>query len=145
MSVVSVLISDYISLCRGLEYLLKARFIILVDPNGAKFLIFKTVFWVGHKNKRYLRFATHIFTKLSQNMCLVNTQFFIYWYVRCDCKLWNVLWFYCVFFGIFIHYWRPFISELLYIFSKLLQIVYLNKYILMYWHARCNFKLRMVF
>ena len=30
-------------------------------------------------------------------ICLVNTYILNYWYARCDCKLWNVFWCYCVF------------------------------------------------
>ena len=113
-----------------------------------------------------LNCLAHSFTKLSQNVHLVNTHILIYRYARCDCKLWNALWFYCVFWvfsyiisdhsslnccistklslivylintemsksqmwlqalqrhlillrflGIFIHYWRPFMSEVLYL------------------------------
>ena len=43
-SSVCVLAPTYTSLCRGLEYLLKVRYIILVYPNGAGFLIFNSVF-----------------------------------------------------------------------------------------------------
>ena len=39
-----VLAPAYTSLCRGLEYLLKVRYIIVVDLNGARFLIFEAVF-----------------------------------------------------------------------------------------------------
>ena len=63
------------------------------------------------KNERHLCLVTHSFTKLSQNVCLMNTQFFMYRYTWCDCKLWNAIWFYwCVFLGIYtslssIHVW----------------------------------------
>ena len=42
--VVCVLAPAYTSLCRGLKYSPKVRYIILVDPNGVGFLIFETVF-----------------------------------------------------------------------------------------------------
>ena len=42
--VVCVLAPAYTSLCRGLKYLPKVRYIILVDPLWARFLIFETVF-----------------------------------------------------------------------------------------------------
>ena len=118
----------YASLCRGLEYLVKIRYIILANYNGARFFIFETVslgrtatlsyVWkIHHKNWRHLRLIAHRFTKLSHNVCLVNTHNLIYRYARCDCKLRNVLWFYCVFLGIFIHYWRPLMSEVLYLYQ----------------------------
>ena len=43
LSVVCVLAPAYISLCRGLKYLLKVKYIILVDPLRARFLIYETV------------------------------------------------------------------------------------------------------
>ena len=46
-------------------------------------------------------------------VCLTNTHILIYRHARCDCKLWNALWFYCGFLDIFIHFWRPFMSEFL--------------------------------
>ena len=72
------------------------------------FLIFKTlclgnsktlsyVWRKYHKNERYLCLLGHIFTKLSHNVCLIYRHILIYWYGRCDCKLWKVYWFYCVF------------------------------------------------
>ena len=104
---------------RSLEYLLKVRYVILVDPNGFIFLIFEIVFlcrsatlpyvWKICATKRKC-FVAHTFTKHSQNVCLVNTYILVYWHARFDCKLWNVLWFYCIF-GYFIHFWRPFMSE----------------------------------
>ena len=41
--VVCVLALAYTSLCRGLQYLLKVRYIIVVNPNGAEVFIFETV------------------------------------------------------------------------------------------------------
>ena len=104
----------YISLCGGLKYLLKVRYIILVDPNEAGFLIFKTVFlgrsptlshvWkIYHKNKRHLRLIAHIITKLSQNIYAINViqliDILMYRHATCDCYLQMALWFYCIFFG----------------------------------------------
>ena len=37
-----------------------------------------------HKNERHLRLVTHIFSKLSQNVCLFNTHILIYWHARCN-------------------------------------------------------------
>ena len=68
-----------------------------------------------YKNEWHLCLVTHIFTKLSLNVCLINTHSLIYWYACCNCKLWNALWLYCFFLGIFINYWRLFISKLLYL------------------------------
>ena len=59
-------------------------------------------------------YIVHIFTKLSQNVYLINKHILIYWHARCNCKLWNAILFYCVFSGILILFWRPFMSELLY-------------------------------
>ena len=44
-----------------------------------------------HKSEWHLYLVRHNFTKLSQNMCLIDTHILIYRYSRCDCKLWNVL------------------------------------------------------
>ena len=40
---------------------------------------------------------TQIFTKLLQNVCLINTHNSIHRYAKCSCKWWKTLWFYCVF------------------------------------------------
>ena len=39
--------------------------------------------------------------KLTSFVCIINRHNLKYWYVRCNCKLWNAIWFYCVFFGYF--------------------------------------------
>ena len=49
------------------------------------------------KNERHLCLVLHICTKLSQNVCLINTQILVYWHAKCNCKLWKALWFYCIF------------------------------------------------
>ena len=110
---VCVLVSAYTSLCRGLKYLINIRYIILVDSNGARFLIFKTVFlgrsatlsyMSENTSQKWVAFAfvsTYLQHKLSQNMCLINTHILIYWHVRCDCKLSNVLFYINIFMGIF--------------------------------------------
>ena len=56
-----------------------------------------------HKNETHLRLLAHIFTKLSQNVCLINTHILMYWYTRSNCTLWKASWFCCIFLGIFIH------------------------------------------
>ena len=55
------------------------------------------------KIERHLCLVTHTFTKLSQNVYLINTYILMYCYARCSCKLWKVPWFYCVFFWIFLN------------------------------------------
>ena len=107
-SVVCSASTAYISLCRGLKYLPKVRYIISNHPNVVRFLIFETLclgkaktltyVWTKfQKNERHLSLVTHSFTKLPQNMCLINTQILVYWHARCNCKLRKALWFYWVF------------------------------------------------
>ena len=50
-----------------------------------------------HKNERHFCLIADHFLKLSQNMCLINTHILIYRHARCNCKLWNAIWCYCVF------------------------------------------------
>ena len=50
--------------------------------------------YLKKKSQKWMAF---VFGKLSQNMCLFNIYILIYRYVRCDCKLWNAPWCYCVF------------------------------------------------
>ena len=96
-----ILAPTYTSLCRGLTYSQKVRYIIVVYPLRARFLIFETVLlgrsatlpyvWkIHHKNEWHLCLVAYIFTKLSQNVYLINTHILIYRQVRYDCKLWNV-------------------------------------------------------
>ena len=95
------------------------RYIILVDPNGAGFLISNTVFLTGWK-----QFPTHIFTKFSQNVYLINTHIFIYRHARCNCKLWSVPWICCIFLTIFIHNCQLFMSEVLYLHQTVINCVF---------------------
>ena len=95
----------YTSLWRGLKYLLKVLYIIQYYPKVAVFFIFKalcinrlkTLPYVWKNIPKMIGRLTHIPTKLSQNVYLINTHILIYRYTRCDCKLWNASWFYCVF------------------------------------------------
>ena len=104
--VILVFTLAYTSLCKGLKYLLKVMFIIEIDPNGAGFLIFDTVFQQHypmfkkkyHKNGRHLRLVADIFTKLSQIVCLINTDMSIchIWLQVMECLLillrfWRIL------------------------------------------------------
>ena len=92
----------YTSLCRGLEYSsLKVRYIIVVDSVQDGFLIFDTVF-LGMSEKLNTKWAALAFGSkyLHQTFteCVSNqkTHFDISTY-QMYCKLWNVLWLYCVF------------------------------------------------
>ena len=73
-------------------------------------------------------YITHSFTKLSLNVCIINTHILIYWYARCNCKLWKGIWFYCVFSFFFVHNWRIFMSEVLYLQQTFIECVS-NQYI----------------
>ena len=97
-----------------------------------------------HKNEQNLYFVTHNFTKLSQNICLIKTHILIYLFAKCNCNLWKAFWFYCVFLGF--SYIIDKHSCLKYcIFTKLSRIVFLiNVQILVYWHAKCDCRLRKV-
>ena len=44
---------------------------------------------------------------------LININIWIYWHARCDCKLWNAPWFYCVFW-VFSNFHTSLLSEVLY-------------------------------
>ena len=65
-----------------------------------------------HKNEKHLCLIAYIFTKISQNACLINLYILINHYARFNCKLRKVIWFYCVFLGYFhtflmtIHVWK---------------------------------------
>ena len=75
-----------------------------------------------HKNERHLNLVAHIYTKLSQNMCLTNTLILWYRYARYDSKLWNASWFYCAFWVFSYTMGEPSCLEYC-ILSKLSQIV----------------------
>ena len=91
-----------------------------------------------HKNERHLHLATYSSIKPSQNVCLINTHIFMYWYVRCNYKLWNALWFYCVF-RVFSYITDDHLCLNCSTSTKLSQIVCLiNVHILVYQHAKCN-------
>ena len=99
-----------------------------------------------HKNERHLCLVAYIFTKLSQNVCIIITHILMYWFARCNCKLCVVSWFYYiswVFLYIIID--NHFMSELIYSTStKLSQIVCLiNVHILECQHVKCDCRLWM--
>ena len=120
-----------------MEYFQKVRYIILVDSRWDEFLTFETVFlnrsatlsfvWKQHhKNERNLCLVAHIFIKLSHTVFLINIYILIYWHIRCDWKLWNVLWFYCVF-------WPPFLSVLLYLHQTFIVCIFYQ-----YWYVKMS-------
>ena len=124
----------YTSLCRGLKYLLKVRYIIL-DP-------LRDVWKIKSQKWAVFAFGSHILTKLSQNVCLNNTHIWIwiYWHATCDCNLWNALWFYCIYkvfsYIIIDHsYLNCCISAKLSLIKCLI-----STRILIYRHARCDSK-----
>ena len=83
-------------------------------------------------NEWHLYLVTHIFTKLSQNVSLINTHFLMYWYARCNRKLWRVPQFYCVF---LVFYDNSCLN--CFIFTKHSLIVYLNNvHILVCYHSK---------
>ena len=72
-------------------------------PNVVGFLIFKTlclgrsktlayVWKKYHKNEMHLCLVIHIFTKLSQNECLINVQILVYQHDKC--WLWKIFFFF---------------------------------------------------
>ena len=104
----------------------KIRYIILVDSNMTSFFIPIPLFffWQVGNTAVCLKHVTktkgiyvwwHVFSQNFHSMCVQYTYF-----ARCECKLWNVIWFYCVlgnfhtllmaFHQIFIHYWWLFIK-----------------------------------
>ena len=96
--IVCVLAPAYTSLCRDLQYLLKVRYIIIVYPNIVAFLISNTGFYYGmetlshvwkihHNNEQHLRLVAYIVTKLSQIVCLIDTNTLICWHARCNYNL----------------------------------------------------------
>ena len=91
-----------------------------------------------YKNDRHLYLITHIFTKLSQNMCLINSHTLMYWYARCNCKLCCVPWFYCIFW-VFSYTIDEYSCLKSFIFNKLSQIICLiNVHILVCQFAKCD-------
>ena len=74
-------------------------------------------------------------------LCLINTSILVCWHVRCDCKLWNATWFCCVFLE-FSYLIDDHLCLKYFIFTKLLQIVYLiDVPSLVYQHAKCDCRL----
>ena len=80
-----------------------AEFLIFVDTLFGQFKNITLGLKKYHKNERHLCLVAHIFTKVSHDMCLINTHILLYQHARCNCKLQKALLFYSVFFGIFIN------------------------------------------
>ena len=140
-----------VSLSVILEFCLP--YFIQDHPNVTGFLSFETlclgssktlpyVWKKYHKNEQHLCLVTHIFTKLSENVCLISTRILLHWYVRYNCKLWKSFWFHWVFSYIIDEH-----SCLkYYIFTKLSQIECLvNTLILICLHAMLRFSNSSVF
>ena len=94
--------TNYSSIWKGLKYRILSK-IILTWPDFSFSRLFVSAgrkhcpkSEKNHKNERHLCLITHKFTKISQNVCLINTHILIDCHARCDCKLWNALWFYCL-------------------------------------------------
>ena len=102
---------------------------------------FYSVFWVfSHIIDEYSCLKCYIFTKISQIVYLIDVQILVYQHTKCDCWLWKVFWFNCVFWGISKHYFDY--SYLDCYVSKLSLIVYvINTRILIYQYVRCAWKL----
>ena len=93
--IVVCLCPAYTSLCTGLEYLLKVRYITVVNANnGAGFLIFNTGF-MGWKNTAPEKYITKMgdicvwcgiyLHQTFKNVYLVNTHIFTYRHAKCNC------------------------------------------------------------
>ena len=87
-----------------------------------------------HKKERHFYLITLCFSKLSQNMCPINTHILLYWYARCNCKLW----FNCIFLE-FSYIIDEHLGLKYFIFTKLSQIVSLiNVHIFVCQHIKCD-------
>ena len=83
-----------------------------------------------------------ISTNLSKIICLINVHILVCQYARCDCKLWNVYWFFLCFFFDFSDIINNHSSLKCYIFTKLSQTVCLiNIFNLICQYAKCDSKL----
>ena len=65
-------------------------------------LILLRLFGYFHDDHSCLNY--YIFIKLLQIICLINLHILVCQNAKCDCKLWKILWFNCVFLRVFIHY-----------------------------------------
>ena len=104
LSVVCNVSAAQTNVCRSLKYLLK----MLVYPIVAGFLIFGTTF--SEQGPFYCVFSVFsyiidqhsclkygIFTKFSHIVCLMNVHILVCQYAKCNCRLWKIFRFDCVF------------------------------------------------
>ena len=69
------------------------------DFTDTSALSFYCVFWVfSYINNEHSSLKYCILTKFSQIVCLINLDILVFRLAKCDCKLWRVIWFNCVFF-----------------------------------------------
>ena len=83
--------------------------------------IWRWVVWIPYKWNNFPE-KKHLHQTLNK-LCVIKTHILKYQNARCDHKLWNALWFYCIFFRFFIHIIDDYSCLKNYIFTKLLQIV----------------------
>ena len=148
--VVCVLAPAYTSLCRGLEYWQKVRYIIVVDPNGAAFLIVGTIF-LGRTatlpyvwktiSQKWAPFAIGS-TSLHQTFTeYVSNQYTHFDILICQMRLQvmeQLLILLCIFW-VFSYIIDKHSCLKYCIFTKLSQIVYLiDVHVLLYEYAKCN-------
>ena len=119
----------YTSLYRGLKYLLKIPYFIHNYPNMAGFLIFETLFWASRKHcpiseKISQKWAGFVFgrTHFHQTFtkCVSNqyTQFDVST-CQMELKVMESPLNLSRYLGIFIHFWRVFMSKVLYLHQTL--------------------------
>ena len=126
MSVVCSSSAAYTSLCRSLKYLLKVSYIIQNYPSIVRFLNFKTLFLDRSKT---LPYVWKNITEMN-NICvwkdIASPKFhricvlliLTFWYIYMldvTASYGTSLEFIAFFLGIFIHNWRSFMSDLLYL------------------------------
>ena len=106
LSVVFVVCSastGYIRLCIGFKYLIKIPFLSKIILKWLAFWSSRLfLFWLKKYYKNdHLCLVVHSFTKLSLNVCLINTHILMYRYAWCDRMLWNIPFDFIAFFGYF--------------------------------------------
>ena len=103
----------YTILCRGLEYLLKAMYINLVDTNDARFLIFKTVLSGQFGNTAlYLKNTSHkrVAFAFGRTNLHIHSQ-----YIHFDiltCKTWLQVMEHSLIYCLFYRYFHTFLTTI---------------------------------
>ena len=80
--------------------------LIKILNHGAKMFFCEIIIQVINdclKSELHLYLVTYIFTKLSQNVCLIDAHILTYCYATCNFRLWKDSSFYCIYLGIFIY------------------------------------------